>query len=195
MGGGDSGSEILVRLPQTEGSPRGILHNGHATGIENIKGRRQNCAAEFGGASGSGVGAFDGDIQIPVRRNAAGELVGTKCTAGCGITPFELKNGIEVVGTDGKTLDGPAKDFGIEIRGGGLVGGGEFHPAERAGSVFFDVGHDGESVLREERGGKPFQAQDKQGGNQIGAEERDEGGAGGRSKPTASKSKAAAAGV
>jgi hypothetical protein len=35
-----------------------------------------------------------------------------------------------------------------------LIGGAKFDPAESAGSMIFDVGHDGERVLLGERGGK-----------------------------------------
>jgi hypothetical protein len=42
----------------------------------------------------------------------------------------------------------------IEIRSGGLIGGAKFDPAEFTRSVFFDIWHGRESVLRGKRGGK-----------------------------------------
>jgi hypothetical protein len=151
---GDACAGIFVGLPQGEYRAGGILQDGHATGIENIRGRSQNLAAKLFGAGGSGVGAFDGDVQIPVWRNAVGEFVGTKFVASCGVAPFELEYGVNLVRADGHVLGGPAEDLKIEIRGGGLVGGAEFDPAKFAGSVFFDVRHNAGSVLPGRDGGK-----------------------------------------
>jgi hypothetical protein len=132
---------MLVRLPQRKRGAGRILRDGHAAGIEDIKGRGQNLAPKLLGAGGSGVGAFDGDIQIPVRRDAPGELVGTKLAASRDVASFELKNRVDLVRADGKALNGPAKDFGVEVDGSVLVGGGEFNSAKFTGSVFFDVWH------------------------------------------------------
>src|SRR5713226_463575 len=132
----------------------GILQDHHATGSGKTNGRGQNLAAKLLGAGGSGVGAFDGDVQIPVRGNAAGKLVGTKLVTSRGIASFELEHRVDLVWADGHVLGGPAEDLTIEIRGGGLIGGAKFDPAEFAGSVFFDVGHDGERVPLRGDGGK-----------------------------------------
>src|SRR5438045_9443027 len=80
---GDAYAGVLIRLPETEDGPGGILHNSHAARIENVEGRSQNGAAKLGGAGGSGVGALTRDVELPVGRNALGELFGTKRT-GCG---------------------------------------------------------------------------------------------------------------
>src|SRR5882724_7476464 len=145
---------MLVGLPEGESRASGVLQDGHAAGIENVEGRGQNRAAKLRGAGGGSVSAFDRDIQIPVGRNAARELVRAKGAACGGIASFDLENRIDLVGADGKVLRGPAKDLGIEILGGSLVGGGEFGPAECAGSVFFDVGHSAGTVLPGRDGGK-----------------------------------------
>jgi hypothetical protein len=44
----------------------------------------------------------------------------------------------------------PSEKIGIEILGGGLVGGGQFEPAERGNRVFVDVGH-GRKYITEAR--------------------------------------------
>jgi len=106
------------------------------------------------GAGGSGVGAFDGDVQIPVRGNAAGELVGTKLVTSRDVASFELEHRVDLVRADGHVLGGPTEDLTIEVRGGGLIGGAKFDPAKSARSMIFDVWHEGESVLLGERGGK-----------------------------------------
>ena len=151
---GDAYAGVLIRLPETEDGPGGILHNSHAARIENVEGRSQDGAAKLGGAGGSSVGALNRDVELPVGRNALGELFGTKSAASRDIAPFQLKNCIKIVGAHGHVVGGPAKDFGVEVDGGGLIGGGEFDPAKCAGSVFFDVGHNAERVLRGKREGK-----------------------------------------
>src|SRR5439155_24144835 len=95
-----------------------------------------------------------GYVELPVGRNAVGALFGTKGTACGSVASLKPKNRIEVVGAHGHVVGGPAKDFGVEVDGGGLIGGGEFDPAKCAGSVFFDVGHNAERVLRGKREGK-----------------------------------------
>src|SRR5580704_2237311 len=140
MRSGDASAGVPVGLPETEDGSGGILHNRHAAGIENIEGRSEDGAAEFCGASCGSVRAIDGDVELPVGRNAVGELFGTKGAACGGVASVEAKNRIEVVGAHGHVVGGPAEDFGVEVDGGRLVGGGEFDPAKCAGSVFFDVG-------------------------------------------------------
>src|SRR5438094_10644112 len=151
---GDAYAGVLIRLPETEDGPGGILHNSHAARIENVEGRSQDGAAKLGGAGGSSVGALNRDVELPVGRNALGELFGTKRTACGGVTSLETENRIEVVGPHGHVVGGPAKDFGVEVDGSVLVGGGEFGPAKCARSVFFNVWHSAGSVLPGRHGGK-----------------------------------------
>src|SRR5205823_10847651 len=122
--------------------------------IENVEGRSQNGAAKLGGAGGSSVGALNRDVELPVGRNALGELFGTKRTACGGVTSLETENRIKVVRPHGHVVGGPAKDFGVEVDGSVLVGGGEFGPAKCTGSVFFNVWHSAESVLPGRDGSK-----------------------------------------
>src|SRR5438876_1104912 len=150
---GDAYAGVLIRLPETEDGPGGILHNSHAAGLKNVEGRSQDGAAKLGGAGG-GVSAFDSDVQIPVRGHAAGSLLGTKSAADRDIARFQLKNCIKVVGPHGHVVGGPAKDFGVEVDGSVLVSGGEFGPAKCARSVFFDVWHSAGSVLPGRDGSK-----------------------------------------
>jgi hypothetical protein len=79
-----------------------------------------------------------------------------KCAACGGIASFDLENRIDLVGADGKVLRGPAKDFGIEILGGSLVGGGELDPGKCAWGVSFDGRYSGESVLPGGEGSKTW---------------------------------------
>src|SRR5437667_4638337 len=150
----DAYAGVLIRLPETEDGPGGILHNSHAAGLKNIKGRREEFATELLGAGGGGVSAFDANVEIPMRRNALGELFGTKRTACGGVTSLETENRIEVVGPHGHVVGGPAKDFGVEVDGSVLVSGGEFGPAKCARSVFFNVWHSAGSVLPGRDGSK-----------------------------------------
>src|SRR5207248_9772961 len=95
---GDACAGVLVGLPETEDRSGGILHNGHATGIENVKGRSQDGATKFGGAGSGCVRAIDGYVELPVGRNAVGALFGTKGTACGSVASLKPKNRIEVVG-------------------------------------------------------------------------------------------------
>src|SRR5262249_32180808 len=72
----DSGAGIPLALPDGKNRARGILEDGHATGITNVEGGRQDRAAKIGSASGAGFGAFHRNIEIPVRRHAALKLIG-----------------------------------------------------------------------------------------------------------------------
>src|SRR5256885_2171673 len=99
---------------------------------------------------GSSVGAFDGDVKIPVRRNAPRGLLGTKRVGRRGVAPLELENGVEIIWTDGSVLEGPAKDLPIEISSGGLVRSGEFNPAKFSRNVFLDVRHSAECTPRQQ---------------------------------------------
>src|SRR5437588_671199 len=146
----DSGSHVLLRLPKRELRAGGILQVGHPASIENIKRRRQNLATEPRGLGGSRVGAFDGDVKIPVRRNATRGLLVTKCVGRRGVAPLELENGVEIVWTDGSVLEGPAKNLPIEISSGGLVRGAEFNPAKFSRKVFLDVRHSAECTPRQQ---------------------------------------------
>ena len=94
------------------------------------------------------------DVKVPVRRDATGELVGTKRATSRDVASFELKNGVDLVGAGGHVLGRPAENLSVEGLCRGLIGGGKFDPSKFAGGVFLDVGHDGESVLRGKRGGK-----------------------------------------
>jgi hypothetical protein len=146
---GDAYARVFLGLPEAESGTGGILHDGHAAGIENVEGRSKYSAAKLPGAGSGEVRAFDRDVELPMGRNTVGELFGTK-RAACGRVPScELENGIEVAGAHGHVVGGPAKNFGVEADGGVLVGGGELGPAECAGGVFFDVGHSGERALPE----------------------------------------------
>src|SRR5438477_3850968 len=78
---GDAYAGVLVRLPETESGVGRILHNGHAASVKNIKGRREEFAAELLGARRGRVNVLDSDVQIPVRGHAAGSLVGAKSAA------------------------------------------------------------------------------------------------------------------
>src|SRR5690242_14243280 len=144
---------MLVGLPEADARASWVLQHGHASGIKNVERRGQNPAAQLRAASGGSVGAFDGNVQVPVGRNAVRELVGAKCATCRGVASFDLENGVNLVGADGKVLRGPPKDLGIKILGGSLVGGGELDPGKCARDVFFDGRHRGESVLpRGDRG-------------------------------------------
>ncbi len=139
---GNSGAGISLGLPEGEHGAGGVLQDGHASGIENVKGRSQNCAAKFFGAGGRGVGVLHGDVEIPVRGHALVKLVRTKGAGGRGVASLELEDGVNPVGAHGNVVGGPAEDFFVEGLGGGLVGGGKFDPAEVARGVFFDVWHE-----------------------------------------------------
>lgn len=76
------------------------------------------------------------------------KLVGTKRAGGCGVASLEIEDRVEVISTHGHVMGGPAKEFGVEGDGGGLVGGGEFDPTKVARGVFGDVWHSGSKVLR-----------------------------------------------
>src|SRR5438552_18172999 len=95
---GDAYAGVLIRLPETEDGPGGILHNSHAAGLEIIKRRREEFATELLGAGGCGVSAFDGNVEIPMRRNAVGELFGTKSPARRSVAAFHLKSRVEDAG-------------------------------------------------------------------------------------------------
>src|SRR5260370_31030116 len=100
----DSDAGVFGGLPETEDGFGGVLHNSHAARIENVEWRSQDGTAKLGGAGGGGVGAIDGDVELPVRRNALGELFGTKRTACGGVASLETENRIEVGGAHGMCL-------------------------------------------------------------------------------------------
>src|SRR5262245_56714324 len=149
----DSGARISIGLPDSKNRARGILKDGRASGVANVECGHQNSAAQIGSASGAGVGAFYGDVQIPVRRHAALKLIGTKGTGRRGVASFELKNGVSAVGTDGNVVGRPAKDFGVKSFSGRLICSGEFHPAKATGGMLLYVWH-GRKVLRSWGGSK-----------------------------------------
>jgi hypothetical protein len=62
-----------------------------------VEGGSQNCASEFGGASGGGVGALNGNVEIPVRRHAVLKLFGTKRAGGRGVASVELEDGVNLI--------------------------------------------------------------------------------------------------
>src|SRR5207249_10502831 len=95
---GDAYAGVLIRLPETEDGPGGILHNSHAPRIENVEGRSQDGAAKLGGAGGSSDGALNRDVELPVGRNALRALFGTKRTGMGGVTSPASANRIGVVG-------------------------------------------------------------------------------------------------
>lgn len=82
-------------------------------------------------------------------------LVGAKRAARRRITSFDLENRVDLVRANREVLRGPAKDFGIEVLGGGLVRGGQFNPAKCPRRVLFNDGsNSGESLLPEKAGDK-----------------------------------------
>jgi hypothetical protein len=150
---GNSGARISLGLPEREHGAGGVLQDGHASGIHDVEGRSQNCASEFGGAGGGGVGVLNGDVEIPVRRHTVLKLVGTKRAGGRGVASLELEDGVNAVRARGNVVGGPAKDLGVEGLGRELVGGGDFHPAKVSWGVLCDVWH-GRKILQSGGGGK-----------------------------------------
>src|SRR5262249_38005970 len=69
------------------------------------------------------------------------KLFWTKRAGRCCVQAFELEDGVNLVGAHGYVVGGPAENFAVEGFGGGLVGGGEFNPAEVAGGMFVDGWH------------------------------------------------------
>src|SRR5206468_11181861 len=95
---GDAYAGVLIRLPETEDGPGGILHNSHAARIENVEGRSQDGAAKLGGAGGSSVGALIRDVELQGGGDAVGELFETERTVwGC-FTSLDTEHRIEVIG-------------------------------------------------------------------------------------------------
>src|SRR5438270_248388 len=133
-----------------EGGALRIGYDGHPPDILKIGRRHVELCPELRGLGGSRVGAFDGDVKIPVRRNATRGLLVTKCVGRRGVAPLELENGVEIVWTDGSVLEGPAKNLPIEISSGGLVRGAEFNPAKFSRKVFLDVRHSAECTPRQQ---------------------------------------------
>src|SRR5262245_42808836 len=141
VGACDADAGVYLRLPNREGGSGGVLQDGHAACISNVKRRSENRAAEFGSARGRGVRALHGDVDTPVGRHAELALFGTNRTGCCCVPSLELVDGVKLVGADGNVVGGPTEYFAVEGFGGGLVGGDEFGPTEVAGSVFLDVWH------------------------------------------------------
>src|SRR5262249_49072564 len=129
-------------------------NHGHAAGIENIEGRSQDLATKFLSTADGSVGAFDGNVKIPVRWNAVRGLVRPKGARGSRVASLKLENRVDLVGADGIVRESPGEDLGIEVFCSGLVVGGELDPAKVSGSVFFDVSHSSASVLLKNEGDK-----------------------------------------
>src|SRR5713226_3433144 len=137
----DSSSHVFVGLPDGENRSCRVLEIRHAAGIENVKRRSQHLAAELAGSVGGVVGALNGDVKVPMRRNAPGALFRVKSIRCAGVASLELEHGVKTVRACRGVRGSPAEHLAVEGFCGGLVGGGEFGPAERPGGVFFDMRH------------------------------------------------------
>src|SRR5712692_186426 len=137
----DSSSHMFLGLPDGENRPCGVLEIRHATGIENVECGGQHLAAELAGSVGVVVGALDGDVKVPMRRNAPGALFRIKGIRCAGVASLKLEHGVKTVRTCRGVRGSPAEHLAVESFCGGLVGGGEFGPAERPGGVLFDMRH------------------------------------------------------
>src|SRR6266581_2843383 len=140
----DSSSHMFVGLPDGESRPCGILEACHAAGIENVERASQHLAAELAGTVGGGVGALYADVEIPMRRNAPGALFCVKGIRCSSVASLELERSVKTVGAYRGVCGSPAEHLAVESFCGGLVGGGEFGPAERPGGVLFDMRHSGD---------------------------------------------------
>src|SRR5713226_2757314 len=137
----DSSSHMFVGLPDGENRPCRVLEICHAAGIENVERRGQHLAAELAGSVGGVIGALDADVQVPMRRNAPGALLRVKGIGCAGVASLELEHAVETVRAYRGVRGSPAENLAVESFCGGLVGGGEFGPAERPGGVLFDMRH------------------------------------------------------
>src|SRR5262249_413572 len=82
-GSRDAGAGIYGCLPDGKCSSGGVLNDGHAAGISDVKRSSEDLAAELGRTRGRGVCVLHGDVHAPVRPNAVLKLFGAKL-AGCG---------------------------------------------------------------------------------------------------------------
>src|SRR5208283_4498492 len=142
----DSDPGILLHLPDAESRAGGILHHRHPTGIHHVESWGKNFAAQLLRLCSSGVSAVDLDINHPVRRNSVRALLGTQRASGRRMAALELEHGVKIVGTHRIVMRFPPEKCVVKTLGGGLVGGVEFNPAERAGGMIIDVGHSRKSL-------------------------------------------------
>src|SRR5215468_2835005 len=137
----DANAGIPVRLPNRKGGAVGILHDGRPAGVSHIEGCRENRTAHFGGPRGRSVRTSHRDVEAPVGRHAVLQLFGSnRRSRGC-VASTKLIDGIDPVRCDGNVLGRPTEDLPVKGLGGGLVGGGEFDPAEVTRGVSVDVRH------------------------------------------------------
>ena len=78
---GDPDSGVPVRLPDAEFRARGVLDDGHATGIHDVKSWRENLASELRGFGGGRIGVVDWRRKSPNAEERSGhDARGAGCT-------------------------------------------------------------------------------------------------------------------
>ncbi len=77
-----------------------------------------------------------------MRLNILSTLLGCQGVPSGAVAVIHTKNGVKTSRTHGHVVGNPSEQGAVEMFGGILICGPEFYPAEIAGRVFVDLGHD-----------------------------------------------------